>query len=431
MNKSIAVTTIVIIAIGLVTLIMLLQTCSTSPRELTNTLNIEVFAECPIVDDSLDFQNEVNGFVSHFSTGQPSPFFLNPIVSFARLDQSGIAELSGLASDSIEIPVEFMNSFRAGVFPEQYTLEDRKIEEDEYFNVTCAEDQNYIRFRHNAIRASTCEPLQINHDMNDTVKEFLIDHSMASDYSDHHKKWKNSQLLHTYIEILIANKMVMAKDVIRVVYLKAPKVVVVADRDKDGVADEVDQCPDIKGEKRCEGCVCPPVIDNDRDKDRDGLNDDIDQCPNSYGSKKYKGCPIPDKDGDGLNDEIDQCPNEKGDRSNNGCPVIPRISHNNEDGMFIFSGVDRDKMKIEIKITLRDGRVLVQKEPDGFVYPSHDEFDKLNKSIDQGGNLTVEVSIVDKGTNKTLKNQSFKGLSLICMKSGDGESTCGFVDTSN
>lgn len=260
MNKSVAVTTIVIIAIGLVTLIMLLQTCSTSPRELTNTLNIEVFAQCPIVDDSLDFQGEANGFVSHFSTGQPSPLFLNPIVSFARLDQSGIAELSGLASDSIEIPVEFMNSFRAGVFPEQYTLEDRKMEEDEYLNVTCAEDQNYIRFRHNAIRASTCEPLQIKYDMNDTIKEFLIDHSLASDYSDRHKKWKNSQLLHSYIEMLIANKMVKANDAIRVIYLRAPKVVVVADRDKDGVADEVDQCPDIKGEKRCEGCVCPPVV---------------------------------------------------------------------------------------------------------------------------------------------------------------------------
>jgi hypothetical protein len=326
MNKSVAVTTIVIIAIGLVTLIMLLQTCSTSPRELTNTLNIEVFAQCPIVDDSLDFQGEANGFVSHFSTGQPSPLFLNPIVSFTRLDQSGIAELSGLASDSIEIPVEFMNSFRAGVFPEQYTLEDRKMEEDEYLNVTCAEDQNYIRFRHNAIRASACEPLQINYDMNDTIKEFLIDHSMASDYSDHHKKWKNSQLLHSYIEMLIASKMVKANDAIRVIYLKAPKVVVVADRDKDGVADEVDQCPDIKGEKRCEGCVCPPVIDNDKDKDRDGLNDDIDQCPNSFGSQKYKGCPIPDTDGDGLNDEIDQCPSEKGDKSNNGCPLIKKIT---------------------------------------------------------------------------------------------------------
>jgi hypothetical protein len=324
MNKSVAITTIVVIAIGLVTLIMLLQTCSSSPRELTNTLNIQVFAECPIVDDSLDFQNEVNGFVSHFSTGQPSPLFLNPIVSFARLDQSGIAELSELASDSIEIPVEFMNSFRAGVFPEQYTLEDRKMEEDEYFNVTCAEDQNYFRFRHNAIRASNCEPLQIKYDMNDTVKEFLIDHSMSSDYSDHHKKWKNSQSLHSYIEMLIANKMVMANDVIRVIYLKAPKVVVVADRDKDGVADEVDQCPDIKGEKRCEGCVCPPPVDNDRDND--GITDDKDQCPNVFGSLKNKGCPIPDKDGDGLNDEVDQCPNEKGERSNKGCPVVKRTS---------------------------------------------------------------------------------------------------------
>ena len=76
-----------------------------------------------------------------------------------------------------------------------------------------------------------------------------------------------------------------------------------------------------------------------QDKDRDGVNDDEDKCPDDYGHRLNQGCPLgnPDTDEDevcdawvsekGFEDEfadvcegVDECPNEKGDANNNGCP---------------------------------------------------------------------------------------------------------------
>lgn len=115
------------------------------------------------------------------------------------------------------------------------------------------------------------------------------------------------------------------------------------DSDGDGVADDVDQCPDTPGSATYNGCPVP-------DTDSDGVLDDTDQCPNEPGSATYNGCPAPDSDGDGLaddvdacpnlpgpydgcpltdldndgvTDDIDQCPNEAGTPSNNGCPEPP------------------------------------------------------------------------------------------------------------
>lgn len=97
------------------------------------------------------------------------------------------------------------------------------------------------------------------------------------------------------------------------------------DRDADGIADATDQCPDLAGTAKNNGC---PVLD----KDNDGLNDDVDSCPDIAGTAKYKGCPIPDTDKDGVNDEEDNCPNEAGIAQNKGCPeikqeVIEKVTH--------------------------------------------------------------------------------------------------------
>lgn len=85
------------------------------------------------------------------------------------------------------------------------------------------------------------------------------------------------------------------------------------DQDKDGVNDKEDKCPDLAGVPRYAGCPVP-------DTDKDGVNDEEDQCPNQAGSPKYKGCPVPDTDGDGINDEADKCPAVKGTREYEGCP---------------------------------------------------------------------------------------------------------------
>jgi outer membrane protein OmpA-like peptidoglycan-associated protein len=87
------------------------------------------------------------------------------------------------------------------------------------------------------------------------------------------------------------------------------------DRDGDGIADADDKCPDVPGVARYQGCPIP-------DRDKDGINDEVDKCPDVPGVARYQGCPIPDTDGDGVNDEEDKCINEKGPASNFGCPVI-------------------------------------------------------------------------------------------------------------
>jgi outer membrane protein OmpA-like peptidoglycan-associated protein len=108
------------------------------------------------------------------------------------------------------------------------------------------------------------------------------------------------------------------------------------DRDKDGVPDKKDRCPDVPGLKKYQGCpdtdgdgipddqdACPneagPAATNGcPDKDGDGIPDKDDRCPDQAGSKELQGCP--DKDGDGIPDIDDECPTEAGPRATKGCP---------------------------------------------------------------------------------------------------------------
>ncbi len=132
------------------------------------------------------------------------------------------------------------------------------------------------------------------------------------------------------------------------------------DRDRDGIEDHMDNCPDVAEDKDgfedADGC---PELDNDQDEipdtedrcpavpeDRDGFededgcpepdndNDQIldpnDQCPNkpeTYNQWQDRdGCPdtIPDTDGDGLIDTVDKCPpvaeDKDGFEDEDGCP---------------------------------------------------------------------------------------------------------------
>ncbi len=83
------------------------------------------------------------------------------------------------------------------------------------------------------------------------------------------------------------------------------------DRDKDGVPDKVDRCPDQAGLANLEGCP---------DRDGDGIADNMDACPDVAGPANFNGCP--DSDGDGIADNLDRCPKVKGPASTNGCPEV-------------------------------------------------------------------------------------------------------------
>ena len=115
----------------------------------------------------------------------------------------------------------------------------------------------------------------------------------------------------------------------------APEVV--TDRDGDGVADNVDACPDVPGvgneDPTMNGCPPPPAPAPPppvADCDGDGVPDAVDACPDVPGvatdDPKTNGCPS-DWDHDGVLDGVDACPDVPGvatsDPKTNGCPPDP------------------------------------------------------------------------------------------------------------
>ena len=81
------------------------------------------------------------------------------------------------------------------------------------------------------------------------------------------------------------------------------------DKDKDGITDAVDSCPELPGTALLSGCP---------DTDKDGIRDLDDECPTLAGSVLYRGCP--DADNDGVTDDKDQCPDVAGPAALAGCP---------------------------------------------------------------------------------------------------------------
>jgi len=99
---------------------------------------------------------------------------------------------------------------------------------------------------------------------------------------------------------------------------------VIGDKDDDGIRDDVDACPDVKGELQSDPAKdgCPPA-----DKDGDLVLDIEDACPSEAGLRNSdetkNGCPA-DEDGDGIFDAKDACVAVRGsenpDPKKNGCP---------------------------------------------------------------------------------------------------------------
>ncbi|MFX1665937.1 OmpA family protein [Riemerella anatipestifer] len=83
------------------------------------------------------------------------------------------------------------------------------------------------------------------------------------------------------------------------------------DKDKDGVLDKDDACPETPGLPEFQGCP---------DTDGDGVPDKDDNCLEVAGPVENNGCPWPDTDNDGVLDKDDACPEVAGPVENNGCP---------------------------------------------------------------------------------------------------------------
>ena len=94
------------------------------------------------------------------------------------------------------------------------------------------------------------------------------------------------------------------------------------DKDKDGVWNKLDMCPNTPRGVQVDSVGCPV------DTDHDGVPDYLDQCPETpaaaIGFVDSVGCPL-DSDGDGVPDYMDQCPNTPaaayGMVDSVGCPI--------------------------------------------------------------------------------------------------------------
>lgn len=118
------------------------------------------------------------------------------------------------------------------------------------------------------------------------------------------------------------------------------------DRDGDKIVDNDDKCPDDAGIAEMQGCP---------DKDGDKITDKEDECPEQAGLPDFKGCP--DKDADGIRDNEDQCPDKAGPVENKGCPQVKlhlidkdgkivRTAVRGEDGSFTFDELPGDESVI-------------------------------------------------------------------------------------
>lgn len=168
-----------------------------------------------------------------------------------------------------------------------------------------------------------------------------------------------------------------ARALLRVAY--APMRDARSDRDKDGVYDEEDLCPDThKGnypDPNRKGCP--------NDRDRDMVLDQDDQCiddpiksrqtPNAPdGDNNRLGCPLQDRDTDGVYDRDDLCPDQpirspmhpdapEQDPARRGCPKRPVLQVTSSAGKAtvfekIYFEKDSDKLMIDERRAVAQAR---------------------------------------------------------------------------
>ncbi len=200
-----------------------------------------------------------------------------------------------------------------------------------------------------------------------------------------------------------------------------------SDRDGDGIIDEVDKCPDVKGFAKYQGCPVPDTdkdgINDEDDKcptvpgmaryqgcpvpdtDKDGINDEDDKCPTVPGVARYQGCPVPDADGDGINDEEDKCPNLKGVPENQGCPAISeeikkRVEFAAKNILFVTGS---SKLQASSNKGLTDVAKILKENPDMTIsvdgHTDNVGSDVLNQKLSDSRSAAVKNYLASKGVD--------------------------------
>jgi OOP family OmpA-OmpF porin len=178
-----------------------------------------------------------------------------------------------------------------------------------------------------------------------------------------------------------------------------------ADRDSDGVVDANDACPDVPGPKSNDPATngCPP------DRDKDTVVDDVDACPDTPGVKsddpRANGCPS-DRDKDLVIDAEDACPDNPGpkdpDPKKNGCPAVR---------------IEAGQVKILEQIKFKTGSAEILKESQSIT----DAVAKALKEHPEIKHLRVEGHTDNKGAaamNKDLSKRRAASVVAALVKAG-------------
>ncbi len=211
------------------------------------------------------------------------------------------------------------------------------------------------------------------------------------------------------------------------------------DADGDGITDDVDKCPDVKGVAKYNGCPVP-------DTDGDVINDEEDKCPNVKGIAKYNGCPVPDTDGDGINDEEDKCPAVKGVARYQGCPVPDTDGdgiNDEEDkcpkvpGVAANAGCPEIKQEVVKKIDQSARKVLFATASDKLLNSSFLALDEVVKVLQDNSDVQMNIDGHTDNTgnatlNKALSEKRAASVKKYIVSKGIDESrlhATGYGDT--
>ena len=187
------------------------------------------------------------------------------------------------------------------------------------------------------------------------------------------------------------------------------------DRDKDGIPDVSDKCPDDPEDKDGfqdqDGCPDP-------DNDLDGIPDAQDKCPNQAEDFDHfedeDGCPDSDNDKDGIDDLHDACPNVPEDHKpplpNDGCPAVRPDS----DGDGIPDDVDKCPKELEDNDGFedQDGCPDYDNDQDGIP----DEYDKCPNDPETFNGFQDEDGCPDQAPLEKPKAKLEKGRIIIFEK---------------
>lgn len=173
------------------------------------------------------------------------------------------------------------------------------------------------------------------------------------------------------------------------------------DRDGDGLADEVDGCPDVPedldGFQDSDGCP-------EEDNDRDGVPDREDGCPMDPGPKEYDGCP--DRDQDQIPDNVDKCPDQPGPAEDHGCPSAePPVV------------LESDRIRVRGEILFESGEATIQPAS----YKMLDEVYKVLAENPEVGPVLIEGHTDNRGPkayNQDLSERRAKSVAGYLVKKG-------------